>query len=59
MIATGFLPAPERLIHGDPVATATSAIGGVGMLCPKCGQPGVVKEGACLTCRSCGWSKCA
>ena len=58
MIATGFLAPPERLAHNDHATAATSAVGGVGMFCPKCSQPGVVKEGACLTCHSCGWSKC-
>ena len=58
MIATGFLAASETLVHDGHPAVATSSVGGVGMLCPKCSQPNVTKEGACLTCRSCGWSKC-
>ena len=58
MIATGFLAAPEPLVHDGHPAAGTSSVGGIGMLCPKCSQPGVVKEGACLTCHSCGWSKC-
>ena len=58
MIATGFLAAPEPLVHDGHPAVATSSVGGVGMLCPKCSQPNVAKEGACLTCHSCGWSKC-
>ena len=59
MIATGFLAAPEFLSqprHGD---AGVVPVGGIGMLCPSCSQPGLVKEGACLTCRSCGWSKCS
>ena len=58
MIAIGFLAAPEPsspLHHGD---AAVVPVGGIGMLCSTCSQPGLVKEGACLTCRSCGWSKC-
>ena len=58
MIATGFLAAPEPLVHDGHPAVTTSSVGGVGMLCPKCSQPNVAKEGACLTCHSCGWSKC-
>ena len=56
MIGTGFLPAPE----GVPVVV--KATGGkmlaLGSMCPKCNQPGVQKEGACLTCHDCGWSRC-
>ena len=58
MIATGFVVAPDHLVPEDYSPGAKSAVAGVGMLCPKCSQPGVVKEGACLTCHSCGWSKC-
>ena len=50
MIATGFLAAPEL--------SSPPGQGGLGMLCPSCSQPSLVKEGACLTCRSCGWSRC-
>ena len=59
MIETGFLPAAE--IPVTPVAAAARAaapVGGLGMLCPRCSQPGVAREGACLTCHQCGWSKC-
>ena len=59
MIETGFLPAAE--IPVTPVAAvvaATAPVGGLGMLCPRCSQPGVAREGACLTCHQCGWSKC-
>ena len=62
MIETGFIEAPETLAAGTLVADAGKAVGSMapalGMLCPKCSQPGVAKEGACLTCHSCGWSKC-
>ena len=30
----------------------------LGPLCPKCSQPGLVKEAGCLSCLHCGWSKC-
>ncbi len=58
MIETGFLPAEDVVVlpHAGPVeAHAPVALGA---LCPKCSQPGVVKEGACMTCHQCGWSKC-
>ena len=60
MIETGFLPAAE--IPVTPVAAAATAaapVGVLGMLCPRCSQPGVAREGACLTCHQCGWSKCS
>ena len=57
MIGTGFLPAPAGRIVPEPAAAGAVAAS-LGMLCPKCSQPGVMKEGACLTCHHCGWSKC-
>ena len=61
MVSTGFLP----LLTADGVAVAVhDAPSGVpafrplGPLCPKCSQPGLVKEAGCLSCRNCGWSKC-
>jgi ribonucleoside-diphosphate reductase alpha chain len=57
MIDTGFLPQPERpAMRNAGSAVATSAP--LGQLCPKCSQPGLVKEAGCLTCLHCGWSKC-
>ncbi len=61
MIGTGFLPAPAgRVAPGAAAETPVTGASAVplGMLCPKCSQPGVAKEGACLTCHHCGWSKC-
>ncbi len=59
MIATEFLAAPEPLDQGGHAPAAVSPVGGLGMLCPSCSQPGVIKEGACLTCHACGWSRCS
>jgi len=28
------------------------------MMCKNCDNRSVVNEGGCLTCQSCGWSKC-
>ena len=59
MIETGFLPAPEGVaVKGAGAVAAGGPGGSLGMLCPKCSQPGVAKEGACLTCHHCGWSRC-
>ncbi len=57
MIGTGFLPAPTGRVAPEPAAVGAS-VAPLGMLCPKCSQPGVMKEGACLTCHHCGWSRC-
>ena len=59
MIETGFV-VPEPVV-GRVAIPATDAIGGthVGPLCPKCSQPGLLKEAGCLTCMHCGWSKCS
>jgi len=58
MIATGFLaPADEPL--PEPEETGQPRVTHVGPLCPKCGQPGLVKEAGCLSCMHCGWSKCS
>jgi ribonucleoside-diphosphate reductase alpha chain len=59
MMDTGFLAAPD-LTRGLSAAVTTSARLGthLGPICPKCSQPGLVKEAGCLACMHCGWSKC-
>ena len=53
MIETGFL-APEAA--DGATGQAAPAGGGVaGAFCPKCNQPGLIREAGCL---HCGWSKC-
>ena len=58
MIDTGFLQKPDMaavpVTHDVPTAPATLA----GPLCPKCSQPGLLKQAGCLSCLHCGWSKC-
>ena len=58
MTETGFLTSA-----GPPVTKAiTTPAAGVtqlGPLCPKCSQPGLVREAGCLSCVHCGWSKCS
>ena len=56
MIETGFLAAPEKLVKAATAAHTTTLLG---PLCPKCSQPGLVKEAGCLSCMHCGWSKCS
>ena len=54
MIETGFL------VRGhDEAAQRTMGAAHLGPLCPKCSQPGLVKEAGCLSCVHCGWSKCS
>ncbi len=54
MVETGFLvpPAEQKRVAEVPAATP------LGALCPKCSQPGLVREAGCLSCLHCGWSKC-
>jgi len=58
MIETGFLVLPDSPQDGT-VAAATAPKAHLGPLCPKCNQPGLVKEAGCLSCVHCGWSKCS
>ena len=55
MTETGFLTRPEAAAAPSPSGTPRTHLG---PLCPKCSQPGLVKEAGCLSCLHCGWSKC-
>jgi ribonucleoside-diphosphate reductase alpha chain len=60
MVQTGFLGGTQPLTgkasaHRADAATHTH----IGALCPRCSQPGLVKEAGCLSCLHCGWSKCS
>ena len=59
MIETGFLVPedPTRIKAALPVPGPVTAAQ-LGPLCPKCTQPGLVKQSGCSTCLHCGWSKC-
>ncbi len=57
MIDTGFL-APAETLVARPVVQASTGASAIGPLCPKCSQPGLVREAGCLSCVHCGWSKC-
>jgi ribonucleoside-diphosphate reductase alpha chain len=60
MRETGFLTGPEIEILAKSAAQAEPKSATVlGPLCPRCSQPGLVKESDCLTCMHCGWSKCS
>ncbi len=58
MMETGFM-APKEKPAGKLEVAATAAASPLGPLCPKCSQPGLLKEAGCLTCLHCGWSKCS
>src|SRR3954447_15689934 len=60
MIDTGFLvPAETFATKGIVQALAGASAASLGPLCPKCHQPGLVREAGCLSCVHCGWSKCS
>ena len=59
MIDTGFLAPAETLVAKRPFRpSAETSATPIGPLCPKCSQPGLVREAGCLSCVHCGWSKC-
>ncbi len=57
MVGTGFLTSAGDGM-GPTLPFAAALARPVGPLCPKCSQPGLVKEAGCLSCHHCGWSKC-
>jgi ribonucleoside-diphosphate reductase alpha chain len=60
MIETGFLaPTETSLAKAVPQPASGAARAQLGPLCPKCSQPGLVREAGCLSCMHCGWSKCS
>ena len=59
MIDTGFLTPAEPNVSKAAKATSPAAATALGPLCPKCSQPGLVREAGCLSCVHCGWSKCS
>jgi ribonucleoside-diphosphate reductase alpha chain len=58
MIETGFLTLPEPIYAKSESVATPSAVTPLGALCPKCSQPGLVREAGCLSCMQCGWSRC-
>ena len=60
MVAIGFLQGEGMGLKSDPKAQVM-AVGEAprGPACPACGQFGMQKREGCMTCPSCGHSKCA
>lgn len=56
MIAIGFLSGEGAGLKSDPHASGTSPP--VGPSCPACGTPGMRMIEGCMTCPSCGHSRC-
>ncbi|MGV6838785.1 MAG: adenosylcobalamin-dependent ribonucleoside-diphosphate reductase [Planktomarina sp.] len=54
MIATGFLAGEGMGLKSDPKAIA----GGKAAVCSSCGQASLQMQEGCMTCTSCGYSKC-
>ncbi len=57
MIDTGFLAVSKETVSITPISTASGDT--PGSFCPRCSQPGLIKEAGCLTCPHCGWSRCS
>jgi len=61
MVGSGFLVQAKTLAAAEaadqPIETPHAAQ--IGPLCPKCSQPGLVRESGCLSCIHCGWAKCS
>ena len=59
MTETGFLSAAAPSSDTAAVPPPETTAARLGPLCPKCSQPGLVREAGCLSCMHCGWSKCS
>ncbi len=58
MIAIGFLAGEGMGLKSDPQAQVVNLPGGRGRACPSCGQYDMRMVEGCMTCGSCGHSKC-
>ena len=58
MIATGFLEGEGMGLKSDPQAAVVNLDGPRGKACPSCGQYDMRMVEGCMTCGSCGHSKC-
>ncbi|AUR10693.1 putative adenosylcobalamin(B12)-dependent ribonucleotide reductase [Phaeobacter inhibens] len=58
MVATGFLEGEGMGLKSDPKAEVVSLNAPRGKPCPSCGQYDLQMVEGCMTCRSCGHSKC-
>jgi ribonucleoside-diphosphate reductase alpha chain len=59
MIQIGFIKGEGQHLKSDPKAKVVAmGAGGRGKSCPNCGTPGLRMIEGCMTCPSCGHSKC-
>ena len=58
MISIGFLEGEGMGLKSDPQAQVVNMDAPRGKACPSCGQFDMVMIEGCMTCRSCGHSKC-
>ena len=58
MVAIGFLEGEGMGLKSDPQAQVVNMDAPRGKACPSCGQLDMVMIEGCMTCRSCGYSKC-
>ncbi|WP_209504821.1 MULTISPECIES: adenosylcobalamin-dependent ribonucleoside-diphosphate reductase [unclassified Ruegeria] len=58
MVAIGFLEGEGMGLKSDPQAQVVNLDAPRGKACPSCGQYDMVMIEGCMTCRSCGHSKC-
>jgi len=58
MVATGFIEGEGMGLKSDPQAQVVGLDAPRGKSCPSCGQFDMVMNEGCMTCASCGHSKC-
>ncbi|MXW87199.1 MAG: adenosylcobalamin-dependent ribonucleoside-diphosphate reductase [Boseongicola sp. SB0673_bin_14] len=58
LITIGFIEGEGMGLKSDPQAEVVNLGGAPGPACPKCGQFGLQMLEGCMTCPSCGHSKC-
>jgi ribonucleoside-diphosphate reductase alpha chain len=58
LIATGFIEGEGMGLKSDPKQQVVNMAGPRGKACPSCGQYGMRMIEGCMTCASCGHSKC-
>ncbi|MFD1340955.1 adenosylcobalamin-dependent ribonucleoside-diphosphate reductase [Litorisediminicola beolgyonensis] len=58
LVATGFLEGEGMGLKSDPKAMVVNLDGRPGKACPSCGQYEMHMQEGCMTCGSCGYSKC-
>ncbi|MDF2235790.1 adenosylcobalamin-dependent ribonucleoside-diphosphate reductase [Albimonas sp. CAU 1670] len=59
MVETGFLEGEGLGLKSDPQARAVAVGEAPGAVCPSCGEYAMQMMEGCMTCLSCGYSKCA